>query len=114
MAAGSRVICRSEALADGGAGVRFEIERGGERVPAFVVRWRGSVYGYLNRCAHIGVQLDWIEGRFFDAEGAMLVCATHGARYRPATGRCAGGPCRGKTLEALTVRERDGWVEWED
>ena len=25
------------------------------------------VYGYLNRCAHMPMELDWREGMFFDA-----------------------------------------------
>lgn len=30
----------------------------------------------------------------------LLMCATHGAVYQPADGRCAGGRCRGGTLRA--------------
>jgi nitrite reductase/ring-hydroxylating ferredoxin subunit len=104
------VICASAALAEGGDGVRFEVLRGGEAVGAFAIRHEGQVYAYLNRCAHIGVELDWQPGRFFDADGMVLLCSTHGALYDPRTGVCLGGPCRGGGLIPLAVAEIDGEV----
>ncbi len=104
------MICASAALSDGGDGVRFTVRRGGRDVPAFVVRFGGQVFAYLNRCTHVAVELDWQPGRFFDADRAYLICATHGALYRPESGRCVAGPCRGGRLEALVVVERDGGV----
>ena len=104
-------ICASAALIEGGKGVRFEVAAAnGERVPAFAVRYAGIAYAYLNRCAHLAVQLDWIEGDFFSVDGHSLVCATHGARYHPASGACIGGRCQGRPLTALPVVERDGAV----
>lgn len=111
MADVQRVICASDALVDGGDGVRFEIERGSFKDPAFVVRFEGRVHAYLNRCAHVPVELDWQEGRFFDSEQMVLVCSTHGAIYDPATGACIGGPCRGGRLMPVAVEEVDGMVK---
>ena len=108
--AGARVICTSGELVDGGDGVRFEIERNGETVPAFTVRHGGRVYAYLNRCAHIAMELDWKPGKFLDAEGEYLICSTHGALYAPESGACRGGPCRGAGLTRLDVFEADGRV----
>jgi len=104
-----RLICSSAALIDSGEGVRFEVERDGETVPAFAVRYEGQVHAYLNRCAHQTMELDWKPGRFFDAEGLLLVCSTHGAEYAPDTGACLAGPCSG-SLARLAVRERGGYV----
>jgi nitrite reductase/ring-hydroxylating ferredoxin subunit len=104
------VICASAALTDGGDGVRFEVRRNGEVRSAFAIRHDGQVRAYLNRCAHVGVELDWQPGRFFDAEGLVLLCSTHGAMYDPATGNCLGGPCRGGRLIPLAVAEIDGEV----
>ena len=56
------------------------------------------------------VELDWVEGEFFDADGQYLVCATHGARYDPVSGRCAGGPCARRGLRRLGVVEEGGDV----
>lgn len=83
--------------------------------PAFVVRHDGVARAYLNRCAHVAVELDWPSGQFFDDSGLYLVCATHGATYRAADGRCVGGPCRGSSLVALQTRESNGkvWVALE-
>ena len=115
MARGQRVvICRSDALVDRGEGVRFEVVQGGARHPAFAIRFDGRVHAYRNRCAHVAVELDWQPGRFFDADGIVLICSTHGALYDPATGECLGGPCRGGGLESVAVAEVDGQVVVEE
>ena len=111
MAQNERVICASDALIDGGPGVRFEIGGADGPDPAFVIRHAGRVHAYLNRCAHVGVQLDWQEGRFFDPETGLLICATHGALYDPASGVCLDGPCRGGRLIPVAVEERDSCIE---
>lgn len=110
MAEAARLICASADLAEGGKGVRFEIEEGGGKQPAFAVRHGGKVHAYVNRCAHIGVELDWMPGEFFDDSGLYLICATHGAIYLPDSGKCVGGPCRGAGLTPLAVSEQDGGV----
>ncbi|MCU0897179.1 MAG: Rieske 2Fe-2S domain-containing protein [Burkholderiales bacterium] len=110
MAAGERVICASDALAEGGAGVRFDVRRAGETLAAFAIRHDGMVRAYLNRCAHVAVELDWQPGQFFDADRNLLICSTHGAEYDPATGRCLGGPCHGAGLIPVAVEERGGKV----
>jgi nitrite reductase/ring-hydroxylating ferredoxin subunit len=107
------LICDSSALADGGEGVRFPVAVFGEPAVGFVVRFRGKLYAYLNRCAHVPMELDWVQGQFFEASGEFLMCATHGAVYRPETGVCAGGPCRGGKLRPITVRELEGKVYWQ-
>jgi len=106
-------VCPAEALRDGGPGVRFEVAVGGRATSAFVVRHDGQVSGFLNRCAHVAMELDWLPGQFFDADGEHLICATHGALYEPKLGTCAGGPCLGRGgLHSLKVVERDGHVWW--
>ncbi len=110
MADAERLICRSDALGEAGRGVRFEVEYFGQPAPAFAVRHRGRVHAYLNRCAHVAMELDWQEGVFFDAGGRDLICSTHGATYDTQTGRCLGGPCNRTPLVKLRVEERDGQV----
>jgi nitrite reductase/ring-hydroxylating ferredoxin subunit len=110
MADSPRLICEAALLRDGGTGVRFEIEYFGEAAPAFVVRHAGRAYGFLNRCAHVAMELDWQEGRFFDMQGRDLICSTHGAVYAATSGRCLGGPCNGTPLVRLDVEERDGCI----
>ena len=106
-------VCGSADLAEGGDGVRFEWAGAGEggcALQAFVVRYDGRARAFVNRCAHVAMELDWLPGRFFDDAGLYLVCATHGALYEPDTGRCVAGPCRGAALVALHCEEVDGRV----
>lgn len=110
MADDARLICAAGDLRDAGAGVRFSVEYFGEPAPAFAVRFQGRVYGYLNRCAHVAMELDWQAGAFFDSQGRDLICSTHGAVYAADSGHCLGGPCSGAPLVALRMAERDGQV----
>ena len=114
MADTERLICASEALHDAGTAVRFEVTYFGEIAPAFVVRFDGRVYGYLNRCGHMPMELDWREGEVFDLGGRELICSTHGATYSADSGKCLGGPCGGTPLVPLQVEERDGKVYFKD
>lgn len=110
MADDARLICASGDLREAGSGVRFEVEYFGEPTPAFAVRFNGRARGYLNRCAHIAMELDWRAGEFFDSQGRDLICSTHGAVYAADSGRCLGGPCGGAPLVALRLEERGGQV----
>jgi len=116
MAAAQRLrrLCASGQLHNGGAGLRFEVERDGVCYAAFAVRHEGVAYAYLNRCAHIGVELDWQPGQFFDAQGALLICSTHGALYDPRNGKCVAGPCKGASLAAVELSETDGFIHYSD
>ena len=104
-------LCNSRDLEDGGLAVPFDVVYAGQTCRAFAIRWKGVVHAYLNRCAHVAMEMDWQPGRFFDDTGQWLLCSTHGAVYRPDTGACAGGPCRGG-LVRIAVSERDGVVHW--
>lgn len=110
MADNERVICDSAALVERGMGIRFDLAELGRYVTGFAVRFQGRVHAYVNQCAHMPVELDWNEGDFFDLSQNYLVCATHGAHYQPDSGYCVMGPCRGRSLTALAVDERDGKV----
>ncbi|CAB3786976.1 hypothetical protein LMG28138_02334 [Pararobbsia alpina] len=100
-------ICDSATLSDGGKGVRTNVRYLGREASIFFVRFDEKVYGYLNQCAHVPMELDWNEGQFFDDSGLYLICATHGAIYAPESGHCVGGPCRGAKLRAVQVEERE-------
>lgn len=106
MARSARVICNSHDLVNRGKGVRFSLEHADGMVSAFAVRYRGRAYAYLNRCAHMGVELDWNGGEFFDDSGLYLTCSTHGATYLPGNGQCVAGPCSGGGMER---RGRERW-----
>jgi nitrite reductase/ring-hydroxylating ferredoxin subunit len=103
-------VCASTDLVDQGLGVRFQVS---DRLPAFAIRYGGVAHAYLNRCAHVPVELDWLPGQFLDERGVYLVCATHGANYEPASGACVDGPCRNRNLRKIPVIEQEGsvWVD---
>ena len=110
MADDARVICNSSELEEGGKGVRFKVLTAEGEQPAFAVRFSGMAYAYINRCAHVPVELDWTDGAFFDYSKLYLICATHGATYLPESGVCVQGPCKGKRLTRVAVEERDGKI----
>jgi nitrite reductase/ring-hydroxylating ferredoxin subunit len=102
-----RAVCPSEDLAEASLGVRFPIDAA---TNGFAIRFLGQVRAYVNRCPHLGTELDWQPGDFFEESGLYLVCSTHGAIFEPDTGKCVAGPCRGASLEPMQVREREGQV----
>ena len=104
-------LCRSAALVDAGEAVPFDVVYAGQTCRAFAVRYSGRVHAYLNRCSHVAMEMDYQPNRFFDLTGHWLVCATHGAVYRPDSGACGGGPCRGGLVK-IALSERDGVVHW--
>jgi nitrite reductase/ring-hydroxylating ferredoxin subunit len=104
-------LCHGRDLVDGGLACSFDVVYAGLTCRAFAVRYRGSVYAYLNRCSHVAMELDWQPDRFFDLSGLYLVCAAHGALFLPDTGACVGGPGRGG-LVPIETEERDGVVYW--
>jgi nitrite reductase/ring-hydroxylating ferredoxin subunit len=110
MADRERLICASEALAEGGPGVRFALREGDRGERGFAIRHGGVVRAFVNVCPHAGTELDWQPGEFFDESRLYLQCSTHGALFEPSTGFCVAGPCRGATLQRLAVRERGGQV----
>ena len=105
-------ICRLDEVPDGEArGFGLEDDEGrGFRV--IVLRRGDSALVYRNQCPHRGTPLDWSEDRFFDASGEHLICATHGALFRPDDGVCIAGPCAGDALPAVEVKVQDG-VVWQ-
>ncbi len=99
------IVFNSEDLPEQGKGLRFALPALGEFAHGFVVRYRGLAYAYVNQCAHLPVELDWNEAEFFTADKEHLICATHGAHYRPDNGYCVMGPCKGKRLKPIPLTE---------
>ena len=100
----NQLVFDSATLLEKGCGLRFNLPDGRT---GFVVRFEGKPYAYINQCAHLSVELDWNLGDFFSADQQHIICATHGAIYQPNTGLCVGGPCVGKHLITIPVREEN-------
>ena len=79
-------------------------ENGQERpFSMLVVRWGRQVFGYVNKCPHDGVNLDWERNQFLDPNGLRLMCGKHGALFELGTGMCVDGPCKGRSLTPVAV-----------
>lgn len=108
MTVSSEMLCRLEAIPDGGVLGVDPPDPEGE--PLLLVRHGNSVQCWLNICPHAGRRMDYAPGLFLVKEG-KLTCAVHGATFalRDA-GLCVAGPCRGQSLVAVPVKVRDGQV----
>jgi nitrite reductase/ring-hydroxylating ferredoxin subunit len=104
-----RVICRVEDLELHGARA-FTIGGGDWPLRGFVLRTGQGVQGYVNRCPHAGHPLNLLPGRFLSADGALILCSSHGALFEKATGYCVAGPCAGRALTPLALDVRSGLV----
>jgi nitrite reductase/ring-hydroxylating ferredoxin subunit len=78
--------------------------------PILVLRWGRQVFGYVNKCPHDGVPLDWERNQFLDPNGLRLMCGKHGARFEFGTGACVDGPCKGAALQRVSLSLLDGDV----
>jgi nitrite reductase/ring-hydroxylating ferredoxin subunit len=104
-------LCNAGDLQDSADAVPFDVMYLGRTCRAFAIRYAGQPHAYVNQCAHVPMEMDYQPNKFFDSTGHWLICATHGALYHPATGSCAGGPCRGG-LKKIALTEYDGVVHW--
>lgn len=104
-------LCNAADLRNGAEAVPFDVLYYGRACRGFAIRFQDQAYAYLNRCAHVPMEMDYQPNQFFDSTGQWLLCATHGALYSPQTGACRGGPCRGG-LVPIALSEHDGVVHW--
>ena len=93
-----------------GATRKFLLPTPGEPTEAFLVNVAGEVHAWVNRCRHVALTMDWVENRFLDEAAELIVCATHGARYRPDSGECVSGPPVGRVLIRVPLRIENGRV----
>lgn len=69
-----------------------------------VVLRENKVYGYLNMCPHLGINLEWEEDKYMDFENYFLMCSSHGALFQVEDGLCVGGPCIGESLKKIELK----------
>ena len=105
-------LCASADLVERGKAVVFDVLLWGQPARAFALRFNGQLVAYINRCAHVPVEMDWQPGEFLDHDKRWIVCSIHGASYEPADGRCVGGPCGRSKLMRLTLAEHADWAYW--
>jgi nitrite reductase/ring-hydroxylating ferredoxin subunit len=99
-------------LQEAGTAFVWDILEYGRPARAFVLRFKGEVRAYVNRCLHVPAELDWQPGEFMDSDKRFIICSIHGATYDPVGGHCMGGPCGRGRLTVIRVDERAGEVYW--
>jgi len=107
-------ICQVDELPQGAA-QSFELlrkKKSGRAIKwsIFVVRDQARVVGYVNKCPHQPVPLDWEGNRILDPHAMQLHCGKHGARFALEDGKCVHGPCVGDSLQSVALRVLDGAV----
>lgn len=109
----SVVLCRAEDV-DEGCARGFVVGEGIGRQDIVLVRRGGVLRAYLNACPHQGTPLETFPDRFLNEDGSLLICSTHGARFRVEDGFCVSGPCEGKSLRAVICEPVAGMIVVED
>ena len=94
-------------IPDGGAR-NFVLEMRAGRFHGVSVRQGESVFGYVDRCPHMGLPLAQKLDDYLSADGTLIQCDWHGALFDIASGRCVGGPCMGCELTAWPVTVNEG------
>ena len=73
---------------------------------SFIVLQQAGVWRvFANICPHRRLPLDRGGRVMFSADRQFVVCANHGAKFDPLTGKCMAGPCTGKHLRRVTALE---------
>lgn len=105
----NRALCRICDIPDGGAkGV--ECGTGADRLDLILLRRGEKIFAYINSCPHQGTPLETFPDKFLDQTRQLLICSTHGARFRVEDGFCIEGPCDGASLQRVAVHVRNGAV----
>lgn len=110
-----QTVCTLAELAPGEF-VEFQIgptDSGSDRLPptGFLFLEGMRPKAYLNSCPHMGVELNWMPGRFMDTDKHFIQCSTHGALFKPGSGECIAGPCQGDALSALDIKTEEGAIQ---
>lgn len=96
-------VCKPDDIPEREArGFRMNTDSG--VIELLVIRYKSGFCAYVNRCPHTGVNLDWMPDEFLDQTGDLIICATHGARFRVTDGYCIQGPCAGDSLTPVALR----------
>jgi nitrite reductase/ring-hydroxylating ferredoxin subunit len=96
-------------IPDGGAR-NFVLEMRAGRSHGFVVRKGDQVFGYRDRCPHMGMPLAQELDRYLTSGGELILCSWHGALFDIESGRCVGGPCAGGGLSSWPLAVVDGMI----
>lgn len=86
----------------------FVLQLRAGRFHGFVVRRGGDVFGYVDRCPHMGLPLAQTLDDYLAPDGSLIACSWHAALFRIEDGVCVGGPCVRQRLTPWPVTVIDG------
>ncbi len=98
----SDTLCNINEIEEPGA-KGFKLKQGRKERLLFVVKKDGQAYAYENECPHAGINLEWQEDDFLDANKEHIQCSVHGALFKIENGDCMGGPCNGAGLTPVAI-----------
>ncbi|WP_076073139.1 Rieske (2Fe-2S) protein [Sphingomonas montana] len=98
------------ALIADGAARNFVLQLRAGRFHGFVVRQGADLFGYVDRCPHMGVPLAKELDDYLTPRGDLIACSWHSALFAIDTGLCVGGPCTGQRLTPWPVTVVDGTI----
>lgn len=99
------MICRTQDIPENQA-IRFSTPHG----DVVISQRAGSFYAYQDLCPHLQISLGQPRNDH-QAQHDYIVCATHGAWFDVADGRCVKGPCQGAGLNRVAIEiHSDGGV----
>jgi nitrite reductase/ring-hydroxylating ferredoxin subunit len=102
-------LAELDSIPDGTAR-NFVLQMKAGRFHGFVIRKGEQVFGYRDRCPHMGLPLAQELDRYLTSGGELILCSWHGALFEIESGRCVGGPCAGARLAAWPVEIIDGII----
>ncbi|MDQ1899520.1 Rieske 2Fe-2S domain-containing protein [Paracoccus sp. WLY502] len=99
-------VCKAAQV---GCGVlSLSVTTGRGAFPLLLLRAGGDLRAYVNACPHQYLPLDYRSDRLVSADGTMLMCSAHGARFDILTGAAVAGADCG--LDPVPVAVVDGTV----
>lgn len=98
-----------EQIADGGAR-SFVLQMRAGRFHGFVVRRGSDVWGYVDKCPHMGLPLAQVLDDCLTPRQDLIACSWHSALFTIEDGTCVGGPCSGQRLTPWQVSVKEGVI----
>ena len=99
----NELLCNINDISDPGA-KGFELSFNESTLAFFVVKKDAEVFAYINKCPHVGINLEWRPDDFLNIDKSLIQCSVHGAEFIIETGRCIAGPCQGKMLDSVPLQ----------
>lgn len=103
------MICELAKISEISEGIWYEFSLQVEYglLSIMLIKHDGQYSGYQNICPHQGRRMDYATGQFLLTESGNIVCPAHGAEFNADTGLCINGPCKGQSLQSVTIKSNE-------